>query len=214
MRSNANPQGSKRPARAGTAPREGKALKGDSKGRERHETRPRSVGASRQSADPARVRTGRERSQNRREGKNPEDGTGEGLATLAYHDGGASFRRGTPVAPDVNVLSGARTPGEADPVLSDRGRPRKRPSMRTGGGQSRHGRALKRSRTSREGLADVHARRSVSPRKTPEPLERQGGRAGSHEGATRRSRTPLKKTATSRELGRGRVTAHDHRVPG
>jgi len=45
--SNANPQGSTRPARAGTAPREGKALKGDSKGRERHETRPRSVGASR-----------------------------------------------------------------------------------------------------------------------------------------------------------------------
>jgi hypothetical protein len=145
-------------------------------------------------------------------GKNPEDGTGEGLATLAYHDGGASFRRGTKVAPGVKVLSGARTPGEADPVPTDRGRPRKRASMRTGGGQSRRGRALKRSRTSREGLADVHARRSVSPRKTPEPLERQGGSAGSHEGATRRSRTPLKKTATSRELGRGRVTAHDHRV--
>jgi hypothetical protein len=65
------PQGSKRPARAGTAPREGKALQGVSQGRERHGTRPRSVGASRRAADLARVRARRERSQNRREGQEP-----------------------------------------------------------------------------------------------------------------------------------------------
>jgi hypothetical protein len=44
------PTREKWPARAGTAPREGKALKGDSSGRERYGTRPRSVGASRQTA--------------------------------------------------------------------------------------------------------------------------------------------------------------------
>jgi len=48
------PTRKQRPARAGTAPREGKALKGVSSGRERHETRPRSVGAPRKPACSAR----------------------------------------------------------------------------------------------------------------------------------------------------------------
>jgi hypothetical protein len=46
------PARKKRPARAGTAPREGKALKGGSRERERHERRPRSVGASRRTGGP------------------------------------------------------------------------------------------------------------------------------------------------------------------
>jgi len=48
------PARKQRPERSGTAPREGKALKGDSSGRERHGTRPRSVGASRRTAGSAR----------------------------------------------------------------------------------------------------------------------------------------------------------------
>jgi hypothetical protein len=46
------PARKQRPARAGTAPREGKALEGGSKERERHERRPRSVGASRRTGGP------------------------------------------------------------------------------------------------------------------------------------------------------------------
>lgn len=45
-RSKPNPQGSRRPPEGGTAPREGKALKGEPQGRLRHGTRPRSSGAS------------------------------------------------------------------------------------------------------------------------------------------------------------------------
>jgi hypothetical protein len=46
------PARKQRPARAGTAPREGKALEGGSKERERNERRPRSVGASRRTGGP------------------------------------------------------------------------------------------------------------------------------------------------------------------
>jgi len=42
-RSTSNPQGSKRPSKGGTAPREGKALKGESQGRSRHGTRLREL---------------------------------------------------------------------------------------------------------------------------------------------------------------------------
>jgi hypothetical protein len=44
-RSRPNPQGSRRPSEGGTASREGKALKGESQGRLRHGTGPRSYGA-------------------------------------------------------------------------------------------------------------------------------------------------------------------------
>lgn len=82
-----NLQGSTRPARAGTASREGKALKGSSRdasgmeqGREasgRHGERRASQGYVRAAnAAQSVVR-----------GKNPEDGTGEGLATFVRHGG-------------------------------------------------------------------------------------------------------------------------------
>ena len=83
-RSNANPQGSRRPARAGTAPREGKALKGDSRDASGMKQGREASGRHGERRAPQGVRACRERSQNRREGSNPEDGTGGGLATSTH----------------------------------------------------------------------------------------------------------------------------------
>jgi len=53
-------------------------------------------------------------------GWNPEDGTGEGLATLTLR-GGISILSWREGAPDVVAFEGARTPGEAIPGLPDTG---------------------------------------------------------------------------------------------
>jgi len=73
----------------------GESSEGHLQGRERHGTRPRSVGASRKTACPARgtIRSAyAARSVER--GKNPEDGTGEGSASSRPPHGRLSCRRG------------------------------------------------------------------------------------------------------------------------
>jgi len=52
-------------------------------------------------------------------GKNPEDGTGEGLATFTHHAAVERPGRGEKGATDVDVLKGTRTPGEAIPGSQD-----------------------------------------------------------------------------------------------
>jgi len=51
-------------------------------------------------------------------GKNPEDGTDEGLATLVLRTGG-SAAVAVKWAPGVVVSAGARNPREADPELTN-----------------------------------------------------------------------------------------------
>jgi len=69
--SNANPQGSRRPARAGTAPREGKALKGDSRGASGMKQGREASGRHGERRVPQGARACRVRGQNRREGQEP-----------------------------------------------------------------------------------------------------------------------------------------------
>jgi len=52
-------------------------------------------------------------------GRNPEDGTGEGLATFTHHAAVERPGRGEKGATDVDVLKGTRTPGEAIPGSQD-----------------------------------------------------------------------------------------------
>jgi hypothetical protein len=65
--------------------------------------------------------------------ENPEDGTGEGLATLARHGGGSAAAMANG-APDVVVFEGERNPGEADPALTERFGPLRWTKRRRGTG--------------------------------------------------------------------------------
>ena len=93
----ANPHGSKWPARAGTAPREGKALEGssrDASGMEqgREASGATAIGGVQKTSSEPRAAGTVER------GKNPEDGTDEGLAILVPRgrpQGSPRRRRGT-----------------------------------------------------------------------------------------------------------------------
>jgi hypothetical protein len=93
----ANPQVSRRPARAGTAPREGKALEGssrDASGMEqgREASGATAIGGVQKTSSEPRAAGTVER------GKNPEDGTDEGLAILVPRGrprGRSRRRRGT-----------------------------------------------------------------------------------------------------------------------
>jgi hypothetical protein len=103
------PASEQRPARAGAAPREGKALEGRSKDAsgERRSGRgvtsvgscsPRSVGGHGERRDFKRSRASREPAETVERGKNPEDGTDEGLAILVPRGrprGRSRRRRGT-----------------------------------------------------------------------------------------------------------------------
>jgi len=116
--SNANPQGSMRLARAGTAPREGKALKGDSRdasGMEQGRETPGRLGTQ---GTPHRVLSSW-RSQNRREGTNPEDGSGEGVATLTHQrllSSECSWVESGEAGRPEQCVQGARSSGEANPA--------------------------------------------------------------------------------------------------
>jgi hypothetical protein len=66
-------------------------------------------------------------------GRNPEDGTGKGLATLAHHGDGsaaAAAKRGT----RRSVFEGAGNPGEADPEPMKRFGPLRWEERRKGAG--------------------------------------------------------------------------------
>jgi len=157
-RSECEPARKQRPARAGTAPREGKALEGSSQ-----ETR-----AVCNKTAKRRVAKTVER------GKNPEDGTGEGLATFVLPDGltAAWARRGTRRS---GVSRGARTPGETDPWSRNDSPRASGLDRRRESGRIRRGRALKTSRTPREDLTGPWFRKSGTPRKTPRPTNGVGG---------------------------------------
>jgi len=210
------PTREKGPARAGTAPREGKALKGDSSGRERHGTRPRSVGASRKTACSLRSARGgvgacspASAARTVERGKNPEDGTGEGLVILTPPAVTARSWWGGQGAPGVEVLEGSKNPRRGDPEPKVKARPRKR-SRRIRGTGSRDAVRLCRRREPQERVFRAFGSGSDVARGKPRGRpERRGGSAGNHEGATRVTRGPLKGTPTPREPGRARVTVLD-----
>jgi len=66
-------------------------------------------------------------------GRNPEDGTGEGLATLAHHSDGSAAAAANG-APGVVAFEGERNPGETDPVLAKRSCPLRWGERRRGTG--------------------------------------------------------------------------------
>jgi len=115
-------------------------------GRERHERRPRSVGGHGEGGV-ERPRRSRELAGTVERGKNPEDGTDEGLAILVPHvrpQGSAWWRRGTRrscVRGSKNLTRGRPARSMNGPVPSRRGRP----GERTGGRR-------RRSRSSGEDL--------------------------------------------------------------
>ena len=124
--SDANPQGSKGLREQVRLLGKGKLCRAAPKGRERHVTRPRSVGAPRRNGE---LRKGScsaacaARTVER--GKNPEDGSDEGLATFVFPVGLTAVRasRGTR---RKGVSRGARTPREVDPRSLERAGERKR----------------------------------------------------------------------------------------
>jgi len=120
------PARKQRPARAGAAPREGKALEGRSKdasgnghsagGNFRRGAQSAKRRAPRRSAGSKRPRTSREPAETVERGKNPEDGTDEGLAILVPHGrprGSPCRRRGT----RRSCVRGQETSREADPQV-------------------------------------------------------------------------------------------------
>jgi hypothetical protein len=115
----ANPQGSRRPARAGTAPREGKALEGKLQGRERHERRPRSVGGHGERRGPKGLE---------RAASQPEPSRGartlRTAPTRVWRSSSLTCdreeARDGEGAPGVVVSEGARTSREADPQVLKR----------------------------------------------------------------------------------------------
>jgi len=102
-------------------------------------------------------------------GKNPEDGTGGGLATSTLSAVVARPRRSDEGAPGVVVLEGARTPGEAIPGLVRPPRLRKQLGAKPEQGQPRRGPALKGKRTPGEDLPRLTSRGSGWSGKTPRP---------------------------------------------
>jgi hypothetical protein len=167
-RSNANPQGSRRPARAGTAPREGKALKGDSKGRERHETRPRSVGAHGDGEPRKGFVRAASAAKTVERGKNPEDGTGEGLATFTHSVEAARSRRSDKGHP-ASTCSREREPQERRSRAWTDAEVAQAIAARPEHGQPRRGPALKGKRTPGEDLPGPWSRGSGRKGKTPRP---------------------------------------------
>jgi len=127
-RSESEPARKQRPARAGAAPREGKALEGSSRDAS-------GESPARGANKPAKRRGPRRKPRacrNRREGRNPEDGTDEGLAILVPHVRPRG-RAGGEGAPDVVVSVGARTSREVDPRGPEEGRGgRRRGSQHSG----------------------------------------------------------------------------------
>jgi hypothetical protein len=105
-----------RPARAGTAPREGKALEGISKGtRAAWNKAAKRRGATERRRVPQGIRAvAASEAGTVERGKNPEDGTDEGLAILVSQER-SQDRVCEKGAPDVVAFEGERTPGEADP---------------------------------------------------------------------------------------------------
>jgi len=133
-------------------------------------------------------------------GKNPEDGTGGGLATSTLRTAALGrTRRGE--SSSTQARSALRRQGHPAswrsreqetqerrfPYLDGRPRPRKRTEANPGCGQPRRGSALKGKRTPGEDLPGFGHGSQVG-RETPRGrLERRGGSAQSHERATRQT---------------------------
>jgi len=94
-RSRREPARKQRPARAGTAPRKVKALKGISRDASGMKQGREASGASRRAAGSGQeLERAVHAARTVERGKNPEDGTGEGTASLAFREGvSASSRR-------------------------------------------------------------------------------------------------------------------------
>jgi len=119
-------------------------------------------------------------------GKNPEDGTGGGLATLTHSAAVERSWWSEKGAPGVVALEGARTQERRNPGLGRALITRKNErSCVTEQGQSVHGTVLQESETPREELR-AQARGQVARGRPRGPVTNgRGGSAGSHEGATR-----------------------------
>jgi hypothetical protein len=155
------------PARAGTAPREGKALEGSSRYASGMEQGRKASGRHGTRAACAARTVER--------GKNPEDGTDGGVATLARRNGSraGAVKKG---APDVVACVGARTPGEADPLAHERSG-----LAQAGPGRRRGVRAEAKSSGSAEEPNPMRGARGTlfhepgTSRKTPSSVRTRGG---------------------------------------
>lgn len=170
-------------------------------GREASGRRERLAGSSRST-------NGSRSSQIRREGTNPEDGTGEELADLAFHgmrsQGASRGERGA----RGRGVPGARSPGEADPVLTNAR------SAHAGRTESEDGRqeddgTLKRTRTPREDSRNESPESRCAEEYPVAVSNGEGGAPEAREGATRLTHT----SEGDGNLTRGRPHAGDRLRP-
>jgi len=150
--SSANPQGSRRPARAGTAPREGKALKGDSRDASGMK-QGREASGRHGNGGFARIRACRVRSQNRREGQEPWGRHRWGPGDLHPPCCGRKIAVGRNKGHPACSVRGSKNPGEAKSRARRARITRKHErSCVTEQGQSVQGTVLQESKTPREEL--------------------------------------------------------------
>jgi hypothetical protein len=167
-----------------------KSSEGRLQERERHETRPPSVGASRPTACLARGTLRREvQPEPSRGARTLRTAPARDRRSLAHRE---SLRRSAANgAPGVVVFVGARNPGEADPALAKRSgrRPLRRTTGRGGEGERAAGKRTNSEGelNSRRGSLGTHVPGVSTSGKTPGRSKRRGGSARSHESATRRA---------------------------
>jgi hypothetical protein len=138
-------------------------------GRERHETRPQSVGASRRTAGSARgscvPRARPEPSRGARTLRTALVGVWRPSPFLLRLHG----RGGWNGAPDVDSAHGSKNSTRGDPELGRHAVVAQATIARPGRGQPRRSPALKGTRTPREDLPGLRFRESGRTRKTPRP---------------------------------------------
>jgi hypothetical protein len=186
--------------KAGTAPREGQSSEGRLQERERHETRPPSVGASRPTACLARGTLRRE--------VQPEPSRGARTLRTAPARGW----RPSPTASRLGEarrewgtrrrsVRGSKKPRRGGSRTRETLRPLRRFGAEKESGRRSGGRTLKRSRTPREGLSELTLRESARREKPQAGRNGEGGAPG----ATKALLDGLKNSGGGGNLTRGRT---------
>jgi hypothetical protein len=189
-----------RPARAGTAPREGKSSEGRLQERERHGIRPPSVGASRPTACSARGTLRREaQPEPSRGARTLRTAPARDRRSLVHREASrrSAVKRGT----RRRCVRGSKKPRRGGSRTRETLRPLRRFGAEKESGRRSGGRTLKRSRTPREGLSELTSRESARREKPQAGRNGEGGAPG----ATKALLDGLKNSGGGGNLTRGRT---------